>query len=170
MEHASTQQRTKVEFTPQAPTAKRPHGSVYVLLTSVRTDWPGGQLLALAKGVAREFRQKFSGGHGSQVPLVSLPKVPGAHATSHEVEFAALKVLQSHRVHGAASEVALNLPAGQGVHSPSRAQVPAAQLLRPASPWQSLVSPGLGSKNSFRSSQSPEWSVQCASQPVEYFP
>ena len=77
--------------------------------------WPGGQLRASANGVARELIQKCFGGQGAHTPLVVLPKVPGAHATLHEVEFAALNALQLQRVHGSSLNPDLNWPAGQAL-------------------------------------------------------
>ena len=47
--------------------------------------------------------------------MEALAKVPGTHATLHEVAPAALNVLQSQRVHGLALGPALNWPAGQAL-------------------------------------------------------
>ena len=77
------------------------------------TAWPGAQTRALANGDARELVQKCSNGHVSHEPLVTLPNVPGAHATSHVDEFAALNALQSQRVQGSVLVPFLNWPAGQ---------------------------------------------------------
>lgn len=89
-----------------------------VLLALVSTCDPGGQLRASANGDARDPpRQKYSGGHASHVPLVTLPKVPGAHETLHEVAFAALNALHSQRVQGSLLVPFLNWPAAQAVQA-----------------------------------------------------
>ena len=61
--------------------------------------------------------QKWDGGHGSQVPLVTLPNVPGTHAASHDEALGALKLPHGHAWHGSRLVPALNLPAPQGWHS-----------------------------------------------------
>jgi hypothetical protein len=127
------------------------------------TAWPGAQTRALANGDARELVQKCSNGHVSHEPLVTLPNVPGAHATSHEVEFAALKALQSQRVHGSALVPFLNWPARQALQTePER---PGGQTVPPPSTLHSNLSPAAATKYGF-CLQYEGWGVQTAAPPV----
>ena len=133
-----------------------------VLVTSVSTASPGRQLCASANRALRELMQKCFGGQGSHDPLVTLPNVPEAHATSHDVEFAALNALQSQRAHGAPSEEALNVPAGQTSHVPlpAGAALPAGQPRLAPTMLHSAVLPALAIKSGLRLMQSPGCSGQ----------
>jgi hypothetical protein len=143
------------------------HERSVALLTSENTDWPGGQLRASANGDARELTQKYSGGHGSHEPLVTLPKVPGTHATLHELEFAALNALQSQRVHGLALVPFLNLPAEQTAQAAPAPEDPGGQIMPLPPALHSDLSPALASNAESSCRQLPGWDVQPPALPVE---
>ena len=126
-----------------------------VLLTLASTAWPGRQVCALANGDRREPRQKWKGGHASHVPLVTLPNVPGVHATSHADEFAALNALQSQRVQGSVLVPFLNWPAGQVLQvEPPNAEDPGGQSAPAPPALHSDLSPAPASKFGLSDAQS----------------
>jgi hypothetical protein len=126
-------------------TAQGSHVRSAVLVALARTAWPGGQVSASANGTARDPMQKCAGGHASHVPLVTLPNSPAAHATSHVDAFAALKVLQSQRVHESVPNPALNCPAGHALQAaaPSAAD-PGGHGAATSAPLHSAWSPTPG--------------------------
>jgi hypothetical protein len=113
------------------------HERSAVLLASASTAWPGGQARASEICVARELpAQKWSSGQDSHVALAVLPKVPTGQATLHSVAFAALKALQSQRVHGLVLNLSLNFPAGHGLQAElPAAKDPGGHGVLPPPPW-----------------------------------